>query len=394
MAKRSNGEGTIYRRSDGRWCAACYVRAMDGSYKRKYVYAKTQKEVKEKLKELEVYTEPAIDAKMTLESWMYKWLEVYKKETLKRTTYENYMLNIKTHIAKSEIGKTELIKINTDILQKFYVSKLRGVDGQKVLSNRTVEYIHTLIGGALQQAYKNELIKKNYNEFTVLPKKEEKEIVPLSTEEIASILRVAKETSMYALIILEVFTGMRKGEILALQWEQVDLENKSVYVKKNLCRVNIKESTGKKKTELILMPPKTKKSVRKIPINDEVVQVLREHKDEQNKHKEEYKYIYQDNDIVFAKSDGTFQNPRELLRQFHRILEKAGVRKCRFHDLRHTFASLLLQAGETPKIIQELLGHSSIITTMDVYTHVVDNGKVGAIQKLNNLLESEIKQEI
>ena len=391
MAKRSNGEGTIYKRSDGRWCAACYVKVVDGSYKRKYVYAKTQKEVKEKLKELEVYTEPTKDAKMTLESWMYKWLEVYKKETLKRTTYENYMLNIQTHIAKSEIGKTELSKINTDMLQELYVSKLRGMEGQKVLSNRTVEYIHTLIGGALQQAYKNELIKKNYNEFTVLPKKEEKEIVPLSIEEVANILKVAKESSMYALIILEIFTGMRKGEILALQWEQVDLENKSVYVKKNLCRVNIKEPTGKKKTELILMSPKTKKSVRKLPLNDEVVRVLRKYKDEQNKHKEEYKYIYQDNDIVFAKSDGSFQSPRELLRQFHKILEKAGVRKCRFHDLRHTFASLLLQAGETPKIIQELLGHSSITTTMDVYTHVVDNGKVGAIQKLNNLLGSEIE---
>lgn len=390
MAKRSNGEGTIYKRSDGRWCGACYIKETGGSFKRKYVYAKTQKEVKEKLKKLEGYTEPTEDAKLTLENWMYKWLEVYKKDTLKRTTYENYLLNIQTHIGGSEIGKTELHKIDTDILQKFYVSKLRGTDRKKALSNRTVEYIHTLIGGALKQAYKNELIKKNYNEFTVLPKKEEKEIMPLNVKEIEKILKAAEDTPMYTLIILEIFTGMRKGEILGLQWKYVDLDNKSIYVKQNLCRVNIEKPIGRKKTELILMTPKTKKSIRKIPISDEVVQVLKQYKNEQNKHKEEYKNIYKDNDIVFAKDDGTFQDPRELLHQFHRILEKAGVRKCRFHDLRHTFASLLLQAGETPKIIQELLGHSSITTTMDVYTHVAEKGKIGAIQKLNNLLENEI----
>lgn len=390
MAKRSNGEGTIYKRSDGRWCAACYVNVKGGGAKRKYVYAKTQKEVRDKLKALEMYTEPMEETKITLEGWMYRWLEIYKKETLKRTTYENYVLNIQTHIAGSEIGKTELSKIDTDILQKFYISKLRGENGKKALSNRTVEYIHTLIGGALQQAYKNELIKKNYNDFTVLPKKEDKEIVPLNLYEIASIVKASEDTPIYALLILEIFTGMRKGEILALQWKNIDFENKSIYVKQNLCRVNKEEPTERNKTELVLMLPKTKKSIRRIPINDEVVRVLRRHQYEQNKYKEEFNKIYKDNDIVFAKCDGSFQDPRELLHKFHKILEKAGVRKCRFHDLRHTFASLLLQAGEAPKIIQELLGHSSITTTMDVYTHVADNGKIGAIQKLNDLLENEI----
>ena len=112
--------------------------------------------------------------------------------------------------------------------------KLKGTAQRKQLSRRTVEYLHTIIGSALEQAYKNEMIAKNVNEFTVLPKKEEKEIEPLTIEDLEKVLRVAKETDLYSLILLEVFNGMRKGEILGLQWENVDLEKKVLWVRKNL----------------------------------------------------------------------------------------------------------------------------------------------------------------
>lgn len=385
MARRSNGEGSIYKRADGRWCASRYVDYGNGKFRRKYVYGKTQKEVKEKLKELENYHEPKVKG-MTLFNWLIEWMEEYKKNMLKITTFENYMMYIHAYVKGSEIADIPLEKISTSALQKFYNTKLKGTESMKKLSRRSVEYLHTIIGSALQQAYKNELIKKNVNEFTVLPKKEQKEIEPLTVGEIERVLQVAKETELYSLILLEIFTGMRKGEILGLQWKNVDFERKVVWVRKNLCRVKNQDKNDGKKTKLILLEPKTKKSIREIPLSEEAVKVLRVHKKKQNEQKMLYRDIYQDNDIVFAKADGSFEDPREILRRFHKILEKAGVRKCRFHDLRHTFASILLNEGESMKVIQELLGHSTITTTMDIYSHVAKETKERSVEVLERVV--------
>ena len=385
MARRSNGEGSIYKRADGRWCASRYIDYGNGKFKRKYVYGNTQKEVKEKLKELENYHEPKVKG-MTLFNWLIEWMEEYKKNMLKITTFENYMMYIQAYVKGSEIADIPLEKISTSALQKFYNTKLKGTDSMKKLSRRSVEYLHTIIGSALQQAYKNELIKKNVNEFTVLPKKEQKEIEPLTIEEVERVLQVAKETELYSLILLEIYTGMRKGEILGLQWENVDFEKKVVWVRKNLCRVKNQDENDGRKTKLILLEPKTKKSIREIPLSNEAVKVLRIHKKKQNEQKMLYRDIYQDNDIVFAKADGSFEDPREVLRKFHKILEKAGVRKCRFHDLRHTFASILLNEGESMKVIQELLGHSTITTTMDIYSHVAKETKERSIEVLERVV--------
>lgn len=386
MARRSNGEGSIYKRTDGRWCASRYVDCGNGKFKRKYVYGKTQKEVKEKLKGLEDYKELKAQ-EITLLDWLFEWMEEYKKNMLKITTYENYMMYIQAYVQGSEIAHISLEKISTNDLQKFYNKKLKGTDEEKKLSGRSVEYLHTIIGSALQQAYKNELIKKNVNEFTVLPKKEQKEIEPLTVEEVEKVLEVAKETDLYCLILLEIFTGMRKGEILGLQWKNVDFERKVLWVRKNLCRVKNEDQDDSRKTKLILLEPKTKKSIREIPLSEEAIKVLRMHKKKQNEQKMLYRDIYKDNDIVFAKADGSFEDPREVLRRFQKILERAGVRKCRFHDLRHTFASILLNEGESMKVIQELLGHSTITTTMDIYSHVAKETKERSIELLERVVK-------
>ncbi|MFR0031449.1 MAG: tyrosine-type recombinase/integrase [Coprococcus phoceensis] len=290
----------------------------------------------------------------------------------------------------SDIADIPLEKLSTSALQKFYNMKLKGTAQRKQLSRRTVEYLHTIIGSALEQAYKNEMIAKNVNEFTVLPKKEEKEIEPLTIEDLEKVLRVAKETDLYSLILLEVFTGMRKGEILGLQWENVDLEKKVLWVRKNLCRVENNDEEDGRKTKLILLEPKTKKSIREIPLSEEAVRVLKIHKRKQNEQKMLYRDIYQDNGVVFAKADGSFEDPREVLRRFHKILKKAGVRKCRFHDLRHTFASILINEGESMKVIQELLGHSTITTTMDIYSHVTKETKKRSIEILERTVGTKI----
>ncbi|WP_418629420.1 site-specific integrase [[Clostridium] scindens] len=344
--KRSNGEGTIYKRKDGRWCACKYVNIGNGKVKRKYVYGKTQKIVKERLKKLDDYEEDIVVAEgtnyssdMLLRDWMVHWMQQYKKVGLKLTTYENYMLNIRTHIINDPIGKMTLKELTTDMLQQYYNGKFNGKfngnESKSGLSRRTVEYIRTLIGAALQQAYSNALIEKNVNDFTVLPRKEESEIQPLSLEEVQRVLKSAQNTELYTLLVVEIYTGMRKGEILGLQWENVDLDTKTLYVKKSLCRVENDNPEDTRKTKLILLEPKTKKSVRAIPLSDEAVYALRLQKKKQNLEKMKYRDIYIDQDVVFAKEDGRFRDPRGLLDDFYKILDEAKVKRCRFHDLRY-----------------------------------------------------------
>lgn len=380
MAKRSNGEGTIYKRNDGRWCASKYIEYDDGRVKRRYVYGKTQKEVLAKLKKLDEEAAMKEGAEILLKDWMVLWLNKYKKNLVKVTTYDNYLLNIQTHISGSWLGDISLSKITTGKLQSYYNEKFEGTEDTKALSRRTVEYLRTIIGNALDQAYKNELIAKNPNKFTVLPREVKQEINPLTVEEIQKLMVAAKKSDIYALLMLEIHTGMRKGEILGLQWQNVDLDKKVLYVRKSLCRVQIPPTEDGKKSKLVLMEPKTRKSVRTIPLSDGIVKIMKQHRIAQNEEKMRYRNVYIDNDLVFAKRDGNFEDPRELLKKLHKVLEEAGVRKCRFHDLRHSFASVLLNEGESMKNIQELLGHSSIVTSMDIYGHLSGQAKRNSIE--------------
>ena len=306
MAKRSNGEGTIYKRSDGKWCASRYITLPDGTVKRKYIYGKTQKAVKDRMKEFDEMQNFNEDSTMLLQDWLLQWLEKYKKGVLKQTTYENYQLNIRVHIKDSRIGKIPLNKITTGLLQSFYNDKMDGTNGQRKLSRRTVEYLRTIIGSSLEQAYKNGLVVKNVNDATVLPRKNNDEIVPLTMNELHQVIEVAKESDMYALILTEIYTGLRKGEILGLRWQDVDFENQEIHVRHNLCRVKNVDVKDERKTQLVLMEPKTKKSIRTIPLSESVVQVLKRHRIKQQEYIMRYRNVYLDNDVVFPRADGTF----------------------------------------------------------------------------------------
>ncbi|WP_367569479.1 phage integrase SAM-like domain-containing protein [Lacrimispora sp.] len=182
MGRRSNGEGTIFKRQDGRWCAQ-YTVIINGTEKRKTVYGKTQKEVKEKLSVLKAAasTEPeSKNCEYTLTAWMRQWLEIYKKPAVKATTYQGYWMVYRSHIEKSDIAEIPINKLATGLLQKFYnhLWSAGRSDGKGGLSPRMVRYVYVLIHGALEQAVRNELIEKNINQYVTIPGKEHKEIVP------------------------------------------------------------------------------------------------------------------------------------------------------------------------------------------------------------------------
>lgn len=387
MSKRSNGEGTIYKRANGTWCASYYMNTLSGK-KRKSLYGKTQKEVREKLKKALQENDGKISTDredMKFETWMLIWLDEYKKNNLKITTYENYRINIEKHICGSNIGKTALNKLTTQSLQMFYNSKFKGEEKEEPLSARTVHYLHTIINGAMKQAQKEHLIKENVNVNVELPKKERQEMKVMKVEDMRKLLEVAKDGEYYVLIMLELQTGLRKGEILGLQWDDIDLEKKELTIRHNLCRIT--DDNGKAK--YVLLEPKTASSKRTLPLNEGMVSLLQSHKSQQVERIEKLGSIYADPNIVFADESGNFISPRKLLQEFHNLLERAEIQKCRFHDLRHSFASLLLQKGESVKVIHELLGHSMISTTLDIYTHTSEEIKRKGIANIAGLLEDE-----
>lgn len=388
MAKRMNGEGSIYKRSDGRWCAAYY-----SGTKRKFLYGKSQKDVKEKLKlfiEEEKNNENLTDiGELTLQSWVYQYLKDYKANEIKASTFNTYMTFYRKHIENSEIGLMDLKAVKTSDLQRYYNQKLK-----KGLSAKTVRHLSVIIRETLAQAVRLQYIGINPQDAVILPKKEKFVGNTLTKEDVIKLLREAREEALFPLIMTAIFTGMRKGELLGLQWENVDLDNGFISVEKSLCRVaDGVDEKGRHRTKVELLEPKTVSSKRRIPINTQLVEILKRHKENQEEYKKETGDFYNcDLDLVFANYLGEFMSEREVLRGFYDVLDKYNIERVRFHDLRHTFASLMMEMQTDSKVIQDILGHSSISTTLDIYTHLKMEQKRNSVEKMAGMFIQEDKE--
>lgn len=194
-------------------------------------------------------------------------------------------------------------------------------------------------------------------------------------------------------MITALFTGMRKGELMGLTWkDSLDFDNMRIHVVGSLCRVvHEPDELGKSHATYEILEPKSAKSIRFIPMLDIVKEVLAIQRRRQDADKEKYRDIYSDNDLVFARYDGRHLNQRDFMDKYHQFLKKYGVTDCRFHDLRHCFASLLLASGTGMKVTSELLGHSTISTSMNIYSHVYDETKSTALENLNNTIVKKEK---
>lgn len=375
MGKRSNGEGTIYKRKDGRWCAAYY----DEKYNRHYVYGKTQAEVKQKLKKKRDEKPDEVQQSITFQEWIEEFLVNYKRNEIKITTYEGYMRIYRKHIEDSQLGKTALNQLTTEMLQRYYNDKLN--DGY---NSKTVHSIGIVVGAALNHAVKLKMLSENPNRYTSIPKKKKYEASVLSAEEVRRIVDEAKDEGIYPIIVTTVYTGMRKGEAMALKWENVDFQKRRIYIKNSLCKIDGDQTDekGHRHARYEILEPKTKESIRMVPMMDEVYEALMLQKERQEMDKQRYREIYLDQGLVFTDLCGNFLPQRQFMDQYHAFLRKYEITDIRFHDLRHTFATLLIDADVSMKVVQELLGHSTITTSMDIYTHVSDEKKEQALDRL------------
>lgn len=376
MARRSNGEGTIFKRKDGRWCAAYF----DDNEKRRYVYGKTQAEAKQKLKNRKKQEEVSTRKDYVFQEWIKEYLENHKRNEVKITTYCSYIDIYRKHIEASELGELFLSEITTHKLQVFYNQKI--AEGY---NSKTVKHIQVVIKSALEQAVRERVINENPDTFTSIPKKVQYEAKTLSREEVDILLNKAKGEELYPIVVSTIYTGMRKGEIMALKWENVDFNARKIHVRNSLCRIVDEESDdrGRRHARYQLLAPKSKKSIRTIPMTEEVYEALVEQKRRQNMDKVTYKGVYNDQGFVFADYKGEHLAQRTFMEKYHKLLRKYDVTDVRFHDLRHTFATMLIESDVSMRLVQELLGHSTITTSMDIYTHVSDRKKMESIMKLS-----------
>jgi integrase len=385
MAKRrGNGEGTIYKRQDGTWAGQVSVGydPATGKLKRKSFYGKTRKEVIDKMAHVQqevrsgIYVEPA---QTTFGEWLDKWLTSYKKGQLKPSTYQSYEMLVNVHI-KPALGKIPMIKLQAHMLQSFYNEKLENgrADGKGGLSTRGVRYLHAVIRQALEQAVKEGLLPRNVADATNPPTVKNKQMRPLTEEELLKFFETAKEDRLFPAYVLAATTGLRRGELLGLCWDCIDIENGVLTVQRQL--LDLKDGLTLEETT------KSKSGRRSIVLTDDAIRELKAHRKRQLQERWLMGEAYQDKGLVFCREDGSFLRPDEFTKRFQRLLKKAGLPKVRLHDLRHTHASLLLARGVHPKVVQERLGHSSITMTLDLYSHLTPGLQEAAAATLNGLL--------
>ena len=360
------GDGAVYQRKDGKWVGEATIgRRADGARMRRYVYADTREEAQEKLRKLLYERDRGLladPAKQTVGQFLVSWLEDVAKPTVRPRTYERYELVIRRHLCPG-IGSILLSKLGPQHVQNLY----RRMTEAGLTS--TTRQAHAILHKALGQAAKWNLVPRNVADLVDAPRVPKKEMRVLTPEEAQRFLAAAEGDRFHALYVLAVTCGLRQGELLGLKWEDVNLERGTLQVRRQpqWVRAEGEERKGKKRAE-----PKSAKSRRVIVLPAVAVAALKRHKVRQTEERLRLGEVWQDYGFVFTTEIGTPVHKSNLLsRSFYPLLEKAGLPRVRFHDLRHTCATVLLAHGVHPKLVQEQLGHSQISLTLDTYSHVL-----------------------
>jgi integrase len=375
MAKRrGNGEGSITRRKDGLYMARYWVETPKGS-KRKTIYGKKRDEVADKLARALAERADGIaydDENLTVGEYLNSWLKGSVRGSVRQSTFDRYEIAVRVHI-KPALGRVKLKKLSPAHVAGFYQDRLAAGSAPA-----SVNKLHVTLRKALDQAVKWHMVPRNVAEAVKAPRPAPPEMRTLSAEETRKLIEVARGDKLGALYMLAVHTGMRQGELLALKWQDVDLENAKLSVRRTLTMSN---------GRILLGELKTKKSRRTIRLTDAAIQALHEHLARQLEGMERLGDAYRDEGLIFASQVGTPINPTNLRRRsFAALLRRANLPKIRFHDLRHTCATLLLSRNVHPKYVQELLGHANIAITLDTYSHVIPGMGDHAMRAMEDVL--------
>jgi integrase len=376
--RRSNREGSIWQRQDGRWTGAAYVLTIDGIFKRVYVYGRTREGVHAQLIQLQERSSrglPHAARAWKVGEYLDYWLANVAQPAVRPTTYAKYELMVRLYL-RPGLGRQRLDRLSVPTVQSFLNSRLRAGD-----SVAKVHIMRMALGAALTRAMREELVSRNVARLATLPVAPAKERRPWSADEARRFLEVACSDPLYLAFVLMLVYGLRRGEVLGLSWHDVDFGEGAIRVRRQLVRVG---------GQLHLGPVKTRAGARELPLLGIAREVLIE---------QEGRRIlggrlneWSTEALVFTTANGHPVEPRNLGRSFERIVQAAGLRKIRLHDLRHTTASLLKKLGVPARDAMVILGHSRISVTLEIYTHVDEESRRDAVIRMDQLLSVRVSR--
>ena len=322
-----------------------------------------------------IFTKPG---KTTMADYLNTWLKDYCKPSLSPRTLELYSYICRVHLIP-RIGKMTLTELKPQHLQNLYSEKL-----SSGLSARTVQLCHVAIHKALKNAVRINLLSRNVADAVQKPKIQRPEMHPMTENDLTRFLDSAKQGSYYALFYTYLFTGMRRGELLAVRWSDLDLLDMQISVSRTMQYLN------RVKNHISFKEPKSQKSRRLIALSPSNVLILEEHRKAQEKVRESLQLSpITDNDLVFSHWDGSPLLPDSITHAWVKLVRKCGLYGIRLHDARHTHATIMLKQGVHPKIVQERLGHSTISTTLDTYSHVAPGLQQAAARAFDDILRKD-----
>ena len=379
-------KGSIYKRSPRSWTIVYDLPAdtVSGKRRQKCQTVKgTKRDAERVLREILLSLEQGSYVKpnkINIGEWLRQWLKDYASMNTTDRTQESYTSIIERHLIPA-LGRVPLADLQPQHIQSYYAEKLdKGrADGKGGLSAQTVHHHHRVLYEALKYGVKHGILVRNVAEAVDAPRPECKELTILAASDVQLILDACKETPYYVLFFTLAYTGLRRSEMLGLRWGDIDLQKSTLSVVQALHQLR----GGK----YIFREPKTKRSRRQIALSPSLAIVLWEHRLKQEHAGKLLGKPLVSADLVFSHPDGRPTRPDSVTRAFPEIAESVGLRGVRLHDLRHAHATILLQQGTNPKIVQERLGHSSVSTTLDIYSHVLPGLQEVAARQFDESLE-------
>jgi integrase len=318
--------------------------------------------------------------KTTVSDYLNTWLRDYCKPSLSPRTVQLYSYICRVHLIPT-IGKITLTELKPQHLQKLYAEKL-----SSGLSSRTVQICHVAIHKALKNAVRISLLSRNVADSVDKPKIQRPEMHPMTENDLSRFLDASKQGNYYALFYTYLFTGMRRSELLAVRWSDIDLLGMQISVSRTMQYLN------GVKNHVTFKEPKSNKSRRLIALSPSTVLVLEEHRKAQDSMRISLGILPTiDNDLVFSHWDGSPLLPDSITHAWVKLVRKCGLKGIRLHDARHTHATIMLKQGVHPKVVQERLGHSSISTTLDTYSHVAPGLQEAAAKCFDEILKRQSK---
>jgi integrase len=373
VKRRGFGDGSIYPLKDGRWVS--YIRMPDG--RKKFFTGRTRDAVKDRLQEAQRQAEAGrlpIGRDVQVATYLERWLTDAVRHSVRPKTFENYELCVRRLLPL--IGRARLRTLSPEQIQ-FALGKLL----DSGMAPRTVRQVHMVLRRALKQGVLWRLLVTNPSDAVSAPRPDRKEMRTLTEDEVRHLLTVARGMRDYGLWVFLVTTGLRLGEALALRWSDLDLKEGRATIRRAVQR---QRGAG-----LVFVEPKSARSRRTVPIPHETIEVLEEQRRSNDRDRRKAGELWQESELVFPTPVGRPRDTAYRSISFHAALDRAGLPRMRLHDLRHTAATHLLTKQIHPKVVQDLLGHSTIAITLDTYSHVMPALAKEASSHMSGLVPSQ-----